>query len=169
MSYPDKPARLLAVVEDLAAAATRARSADGVLQAFHHHLGRVLDTNSLYVALWDEESGAYNFPLDVDAGGAIVEPTPLDGSLTDYVRRTGRAIWVDRPEFDLLAQSGKVRPVGKMCEVWIGVPLRARDRVFGVAALQHYTDPFAFSPADLRTFSLLGDVLAPSLHALLDA
>ncbi|MCO4748229.1 MAG: GAF domain-containing protein [Proteobacteria bacterium] len=163
MSYPNKPARLLAVIEDLLSAASRSRSADAILQAYHHHLGRVLDTNSLYVALWNEPAQHFQFPLDVDAGGALSEPDRLEGSLTDFVRRTGRPLWCDRSEHERLQGLGQVKVVGKWSEVWVGVPLRARGAVFGVAALQHYQDPFAYTPADLRTFSLLSDAISPAL------
>lgn len=165
-SFPNKPARLLAVVEDLAAAMTRARSSDSVAQAFHHHLGRVLDTNSLYIAVWDAQTELFSFPLDVDAGGVIGKPDRLEGSLTDYVRRTGQPLWCDRSYHEALQARGEVKVVGKWSEVWIGVPLRAQGRVFGVTALQHYADPFAFTPGDLRTFGLLADIVAPALHGL---
>lgn len=167
VSYPDKPARLLAVLEDMLSAATRSKRSESTVQAFHHHLGRVLDTNSLYVAIWHEDDQVYSFPLDVDLGGSISEPDRLEASVTDLVRRTGRPLWCDRAEHERLQALGEVKVVGKPSEVWIGVPLRAGGEVFGVAALQHYADPFAFGRGDLRTFALLADAVAPALHALL--
>ena len=83
------------------------------------------------------------------------EPEPLPKSLTDYVRRTGKPLYLDGPGFQDLAQTGEVGLVGTDSAQWLGVPLTTDAGVIGVIAVQSYHDPELYSFKDLELLEII--------------
>jgi PAS domain S-box-containing protein len=115
-------------------------------------LSGLIDTTNFFVALYDEPSSCYSFPFYVDEYD-VVEPDeiePLPRSLTDYVRRAGKPLLVDRDDFAGLQASGEVELVGTDSVQWLGAPLTVGRRVIGVVAVQSYHDPDLYTTKDIE-------------------
>ena len=62
--------------------------------------------------------------------------------LTEYVMRTGQPLLVSPAKhLQNLAEQGEVDSVGTPSVDWLGVPLKAGDKAFGVLVVQSYTNP----------------------------
>ena len=92
-------------------------------------------------------TGLYSSPYGVDEYDHLADTPPEErgGGLTDYGRRTGGPLRVDRETAAGLQRGGEARMSGTPAAVWLGVPLRTADRVIGVMAIQNYEDPSAYS------------------------
>lgn len=115
-------------------------------------LSGLIDTTNFFVALYDESTGCYSFPFYADEFD-VVEPDevePLPKSLTDYVRRAGKPLLVDRDDFADLQASGEVELVGTDSVQWLGAPLTVGQRVMGVVAVQSYHDPEKYTSQDIE-------------------
>jgi len=115
-------------------------------------LSGLIDTTNFFVALYDEPSGCYSFPFYADEYD-VVEPDevePLPRSLTEYVRRAGKPLLVDRDDFAGLQASGDVELVGTDSVQWLGAPLTVGRRVIGVVAVQSYHDPDLYTSKDIE-------------------
>ncbi|MCH7493451.1 PAS domain S-box protein, partial [bacterium] len=143
-------------------AASEAESLEGLLQAVHEQVGTLLEAEHFYVALYNPESNSYTFPYYMDRGdrGDDLEKASLSGSLTDYVRRTGRAILLDQEAHDHLEATGEIRLVGPPSKQWMGAPLRRGGEVFGVVAVQSYEEENAYTESDLDVLSFVADHIA---------
>jgi signal transduction histidine kinase/CheY-like chemotaxis protein/HAMP domain-containing protein len=128
---------------------TTALDLDGVLQALYEQIEHILEVDSFYVALYDESTAAIEFPLVRDREG------PLQLGLTEirewrriagHVIGTGRPLHV--PDLTEWPEGLPIRPLltsAQAGHAYVGVPLRFRDKVFGVLAIQSdelgtYTD-----------------------------
>lgn len=133
----------------LLAAATSADLA-ALISRIRELLATLIDTTNFYVALYEESTARYSFPYYTDEYDELerFEPEPLPHSLTDYVRRTGRAVLLDREGFDELERRGEVRLVGTDSEQWVGAPLVTERGVIGVVAVQSYHDSRLYSKKD---------------------
>jgi PAS domain S-box-containing protein len=129
-------------------------------------LGALVDTTNFYVALYDDSTKRYSFPYYVDAYDALeqFEPHPLPKTLTDYVRRTGRPLLVDKAAFDELAARGEVELTGTDSEQWMGVPLVTDRGVIGVATVQSYHDPVLYDEKDLELLNYAAGTISIALE-----
>ncbi len=129
-------------------------------------LESALDTSNFYVALYDPGSGRYSFPFYRDAHDTLseYEGLPLDGSLTDWVRRTGRPALVTPERHRRLSESGEVELVGTDSAQWLGVPLRTDGDAFGVMAVQSYDDPRRYDDHDLELLAYAAGPVARAVE-----
>ncbi len=116
----------------------------------------LINVTNFYVALWDQENNIYTFPFLVDTDGTgPFPPTRLKNTLTDYVRKTGRPLLANAEVQEKLRRSGDFKLDFKPPASWLGVPLRAAERVIGVVAVQIYDSPSFFTENDLRVLSMV--------------
>jgi PAS domain S-box-containing protein len=139
---------------------------DELFGVIHKQLGRLIDTRNFYIALYEGPEGGYSFPFVEDECDEQVDfsPRELRKSLTDYVRRTGRAILVDKKTHSRLREAGEVEVVGQPSEIWLGAPLRTGKDVIGIVAVQSYHDPGHYTKKDLDLLSFVSDQIALAIE-----
>jgi signal transduction histidine kinase len=130
------------------------------LAAIHGELWSILDASNLYVAVYDSASELYFFPYNADRDDQDFAPQALRKSLTDYVRRTGRALFCRQPDLDALVRAGEVERIGVPSPVWLGAPLITGRGPIGAIVVQSYDDPEAYAPHDLETLMWVARAMA---------
>jgi len=143
-----------AAIYEIAEAAQQAERLDDLLAAVHRIVGRLMDAKNLYIALYDPETQLISFPYTVDEHDGPEPPRPLRRGLTEYVLRTGAPLLATPEAFDDLCKRGEVELVGAPSVDWLGVPLSAGGRTFGVLVVQTYTEGVRYgkSEQDILTF-----------------
>jgi len=127
-------------------------------------LGILIDTTNFYVALYDDNNKTYSFPFCVDQYDEDIEgAVKLENSLTDYVRRTGEALFADEKTAAELTDGGEIRLYGKNSPLWLGAPLKIYNKVIGVVAVQSYGDPDLYSRKDLDLLSHVAGYLTVAI------
>ena len=124
----------------IAHAVTTTAGLDDLFARIHRIVGGLMEARNLYIALLDEATGSLSFPYFRDEIDAEPPegPVPAGRGLTGYVLRTGEPLLASPEVFDDLVARGEVAPIGAASIDWLGVPLRAGDRTFGVLAVQSY-------------------------------
>jgi len=161
-----KAEQIQSVLFNITQATSSAESLENLLQIIHQQLGRLIDTTNFYVALYDRESDLYSFPFVVDEfeQNDTFSQQELKKSLTDYVRRTGRAILADDDVHNKLMDEGEVELVGACSKVWVGVPLKAPEGVTGVVVVQSYRDDAIYSERDMELLSYISEHIAMAIN-----
>ena len=124
---------------------------------------RVFDSQSMFIALYDEPSGTITFPYEIDEGTRIQsDPIPFGAGLTSHRHpaRGSRCASRPPPRATRWARS----TAGRHRESWLGVPILTGDRVIGVLALESHRRS---TPSTRATERLLG-TLATSMGAALE-
>jgi PAS domain S-box-containing protein len=154
------------VLLNVSQAVSESDNLEELLATIHHELGRLIDTTNFYVALYHEDIDKYTFPYHVDQfdGNEEVEPATLDKSLTDYVRRLGRAQMIDEPAFQRLVNSGDVELIGAPSAIWLGVPLKAAGKVIGVVVVQSYQESSPYSESDFQVMTFVSGNIAIAIE-----
>jgi diguanylate cyclase (GGDEF)-like protein/PAS domain S-box-containing protein len=138
--------------------ATVAASAPGMPELYaglHAIVGELMDARNFYIALHDAKSDTLEFPYFVDEAEAVPpRKVPLGKTLTALVLRRGEPLLASPEVFAELVERGEVALVGEPSVDWLGVPLRADGRAFGVLTVQSYRPEVRFGRAerDLLTF-----------------
>jgi signal transduction histidine kinase len=145
------------------------RDLRSTLREVHREAWRIVDARNFYVVLYDEASGLYVYPYSADESDADDAPHPLTGSLSDYVRRTGRPLLVREDDHVRLREENEIEVVGAPSAVWLGAPLNTAWGCIGVVSIQDYSDPGALDDNDLVTLSWIARAIsvavARSWHA----
>jgi PAS domain S-box-containing protein len=132
-----------------------------LFQAIRHSLGRLMDVSNFYVALCvPGRPNFYTFPYGVSEQDTFAPVEDLSGSLTAYVTRTGKPALVDMAAREALIRAGEVKQVGAPALLWLGVPLKVRDEVIGVASVQSYTDPHRYNEKHIELMSFVSNQIA---------
>jgi PAS domain S-box-containing protein len=125
-------------------------SLEDLYLTIHRALGNLMPVDNFYIALYDPDADLLSFPYSVDQHDASYSPHKPGRGLTEYILRTGRPLLVDRQAFTQLVQEGEVELVGADSVQWLGVPLKVDEKIFGVIAVQSYTESVPFSHANME-------------------
>ena len=136
---------------------TQTLDLDDILERICEQTTRLMNAESFFVGLLNEEGNEIHARVIVDKGERL-EPfsfSMTDGnSLTSYIVATGESLLL----YDLQAQqknlpaSGLI--VGELPRSWLGVPMVLDDHIIGAMSIQSYT-PDLFTEADRRILSVI--------------
>ena len=157
------------VAYQIADAANRATSVEGLAGFAREALGAVMDTRNFYIAIQDPESDRIVFPYYADETlpppgySSSYSRKPARG-LTEYLMRTGKGLLATRDDIMDLVARGDIEIIGEVPAVWLGAPLALGDRIIGVVAVQNYSDSRAYSGDDLWLLQFVSGQLARAVE-----
>lgn len=144
----------------------------------HGILADLVNARNFYIGLYDESANKYFFPYFEDETDSIettgvssaydesLETTlyDLSGTLTDYVRRTGKPIRFPNETINNLYESGEISLFGSQSNSWLGVPLKLSGITVGVMAVQSYDQKDAYSHKDEELMVFVSDHIARAIE-----
>jgi PAS domain S-box-containing protein len=148
----------------IAQAANVATGLPELLGVVHTIVGELLPAQNLFVALYDEAAGLLAFPYWVDEHDPHPEPRPLLRGLTEYILRTGEPLLVTPEVHRRLAEEGEADFIGAPSLDWIGVPLRADDRVIGVLVVQTYVEDVRYGEREKDILEFVSTQVARAIE-----
>src|SRR5437016_2493156 len=94
------------VIAEIIQGAITTSDLDEFFKLAHHAIGKYLDADNCFVALYDEATELMQFPFWVDKLDPCPEPRPVGIGFSSYVLRTGKPILVDRELTEEMYQRG---------------------------------------------------------------
>ncbi len=157
-----------------------ASSVEEFVSTIHEILKELVIAKNFFVCLFDDSTGKYFFPFFVDEKDRIetaalryaydesLEVTlyDLSGTLTDYVRRTGKPKRFPNPNIDKLYRSGDITLYGSQSTSWLGVPLKLSGQTKGVMAVQCYDLNDAYSSKDEELMVFISNHIARAIESV---
>ncbi|MFN8595625.1 MAG: PAS domain S-box protein [Anaerolineae bacterium] len=136
-----------------------AQNLSDFLQLVHQAIATVIYSENFFVTLYNSDTGLFEEVYSVDKYDLPAMPSPLEGSISAYVFRTGLPLLLTPEHFaDLMAQ-GEVRLIGTDSPSWLGVPLKTASQVIGVMVVQDYEHRNRYSDRDTEFLvSIAGQV-----------
>lgn len=127
-------------ITHIAESALTSKSIEVLIKSVHEAIGELVPAKNFYLALYDAASGMITFPYHVDELDDDWAPRRLGRGLTSHVIRTGRPLRTTPEIFAELTASGEIVGDGALSVDWLGVPLRSKQVVNGVIAIQTYAN-----------------------------
>lgn len=125
-------------ITHISESALSSKSMDELYRSIHEALQPLLPVKNFYIAQYDLNTNLITFPYHSDEIDNDWAPRKLGRGLTSYVIRTGKSFRTT-PEITAdLEAAGEVKVDGTMSINWLGVPLRSKQVVTGVLAIQTY-------------------------------
>ena len=143
---------------------TTTSNLDELLKLIHQSLGKIMYAENCFVALYDQESGLFNFPYFVDKLDPAPTPSAMEKSCSSYVFRNIKPVLINHQLFNQLRDDKEIELIGSDSPSWIGVPLQTPTKVIGVLVLQHYEKENIYSEGDLRFLVSVGSQVAMAIE-----
>jgi len=155
-----------------------AASIEEFIATIHGILADLVFARNFFICLYDESTNKYFFPYFVDeydsietAGVSFVYDESLEvtlydlsGTLTDFVRRTGKPIRFPNEEINNLYESGEITLFGSQSTSLLGVPLKLSGISVGVMTVQNYDIRDAYSVKDEELLVFVSDHIARAIE-----
>ncbi|TRZ75926.1 MAG: PAS domain S-box protein [Bacteroidetes bacterium] len=151
--------RIQHVVFELSKAALSASSLDDMYSTLHHELSNIIDVRNFYIAIYNGDTDTITLPYHVDYKDKFTS-IPAGKSLTGYVIRTQKPLLATESDIDNLNSRGEIDIIGTPAKVWLGVPMIVNEKVFGVMAVQSYTDTEQYTAKDLELLNIIAGQIA---------
>jgi PAS domain S-box-containing protein len=151
-------------VYEIARAPETAKNLDDLYQSVHLIIKGLMPAANFYVALYDEKEDLLSFPYFIDEIDSTPPSRKPGKGLTEHVLRTGRTLLFDATLEKELIRRGEVEIIGVPSSCWLGVPLKVRDKTFGVIALQHYSDPKAYGEREKQVLEYVSGQVANAIE-----
>ena len=138
----------------------------------HGIVADLMYAENCYIALYDEQRQAINYPYFVDPVDTdIPDPSVWDPigtgqatGVTAYALRTGKPQLIDAAAHHELVARGEVETLGVVAEgSWLGAPLVAEGRTLGVIVVQSYTSDQLHTEADKDLLAFVGQHIGSAL------
>ncbi len=138
---------------------------DDLYQHIDEELSEVMDTRNFYIALWahGQISFAYSRQTEADVATQSFR-RQLHTQLARYAIHFNHPLLLYGQDIQRQLVADQQAVSGQVPEVWLGVPLRVRDQVTGVIAIQSYHDREAFDERDLDTLNFISEQVAVGIQ-----
>ena len=132
----------------------------------HEIVGRLMFARNFIIATYDSDAGVIRQEYMVDEDPTeFMTSFPYGEGISSLVIRS-RCPWLmDHALFEDLVAAGEIcAPRGTVdFHSWMGAPLIAQDRVYGLIIVQSYTDEVTYTPADLELLNYVASHVAATV------
>lgn len=132
-----------------------------IYRSIHHAIAQLIDAENFYIALYNAAEDSISLPYFVDKFDDYKGRTFKSfKGLTEYIIRNNTSLLATPSVLHDLDEKGEIILFGTMPRIWLGVPLRFKDEIFGAVVVQHYSNPDAYTERDKRVLEFASDQIA---------
>lgn len=144
---------------NIANAMINIKSIEELFALIRLELNKIIDTTNFVIAFYDENSGMLTADVDNDEKDSFDSWT-AEKSISGYLLNTGERLVLDKNQILEMIKNGDIVQVGTLPEIWLGVPLKIRNKAIGVMVVQNYNDSKAFNKIGIELFEVIGNQLS---------
>jgi PAS domain S-box-containing protein len=147
--------------------ALTAKTLEELIGVVHDAIQILVPAKNFYVALYDRSANLVTFPYHVDEQDDDWAPRKLSRGLTGYVIRTGKPLRITPEIFSDLEASGEIVSDGAISIDWLGVPLRSKQVVTGIIAIQTYDYSIRITERHQESLTAIASQVASAIERFL--
>ena len=157
--------RLQQALYQISQTANSACSQEELYNSMHCTINELIPAENIFFAIYDEETGALQFPYSVDERRGSYNTRPLKKARAEYVLRTGQPFIINPQVLAELVQKGEVVAESQFSDEWLGVPLKnAAAKVLGVLAVHTYDAAVRFTEEHARILTFVSHQVAMAIE-----
>ena len=126
-------------------------------------LNKIIDTKNFFIAIYNEDTNMCSTPFYSDEMDDFDEFS-AENTLTGYVIKSKMPLLADSQRFQNLVENGDVELVGANSKVWVGVPLKIKEKVLGVIVVQSYVNEYAYNYKDVNLLEFVADQISTTIQ-----
>ena len=129
----------------------------------HAIVGRLMFAKNFIICMYDADAGMIRQVYMVDEDESTPpEPFPYGEGISSMVLRTRKPWLLDDQLFRDLVDIGEIRAARGLADFhsWMGVPMIAQERLYGLIIVQSYTDAVTYTESDLELLNFVASQVA---------
>lgn len=138
----------------------KSQNVEEFISSLRDALSGIINTENFFIAFYDERTQLLKTSVTWDEKDIGPDTWSAKESLTGKVVELKSTLRLKKDQIEYLINSGKIKKIGEIPEVWLGIPLISHNKIFGVLVTQDYNDPNAFSEDDVRLLESISNQLA---------
>ena len=152
----------LALINEIGEALAEQLDFAAIIELVGDRVRSIFSARGMFIALYHPESQTLTFPYDLDEGEPFDRGVmPFGPGVTSAVIRTGRSLRLSTLQEQ--ESAGAIQVGGSDTQSWLGVPIKAGERVIGVVSLESL-EAYAYSEADERLLTTLASSMGVALE-----
>ncbi len=151
------------IIFNIAQAANTAIGLDKLIDIIKNQLQQIIDIKNFYIAFYNKKDDTFSSPYMLDEKDDF-KSWPAGKTFTNYVFKTKKPQLLTKEKMEEFKKAGEVEYIGSVPEVWLGVPLKVKGEVFGVFAVQNYSDEAVYSKNDLEMLEFVSHQMSISIE-----
>jgi PAS domain S-box-containing protein len=132
------------VINKILGASDSEKNLDELFSFIHSCVKELMKAENFYIALYDRQNDMLNFSYFVDEIDLEAPPKKFGKGLTEFVITRGKSALINNKTRKELLKEGEFEKVGTVSKVWLGVPLKIKNKTIGALAVQDYVNPNAY-------------------------
>jgi len=137
--------KLKQVILEILEAANSEKNLSELFRFIHSSIKKLMKADNFYIAYYKKDSDLLTFPYFVDEIDNDSSSKRLGKGLTEYVLRTGKSVLIDLKKDEELRRKGEIELVGPQSPIWLGIPLKIKEKTIGVMVVQDYNDSSTYN------------------------
>jgi len=137
--------KLNQIILEILEAANSEKNLSELFKFIHTCIKKLMTADNFYIAYYKRDSDLLTFPYFQDEIDNDSSSKKLGKGLTEYVLRTGKSALVDLGKDEELREKGEIELIGPQSPIWLGVPLKIKEKTIGVMVVQDYLDPTTYT------------------------
>ncbi len=126
-------------------------------------LGRLINTENFFVALYDDKTEMFQLPYIKDEFDSF-ESFPKKKTISAWVVDNKKVLLANEKQLEKMLQNNEIDLVGVPSKIWLGMPLKGKDKIIGVLVIQSYDDENAVSEKDKEILELVSHQISVSIQ-----
>jgi PAS domain S-box-containing protein len=160
----ERSEKLQSALYRIASLASAATDLNEFYKSIHDTVAELMEARNFYIAVLSEDGERIEAPYFVDEEDEQVPPPAAwRGGLTEYVLQTGNPLLADPEKFARMVAEGKVVSRGAPSLDWLGVPLKAGEKTFGVLVVQSYSEKSRFGKKEAEILMFVSQQVAGAI------
>ena len=153
----------LAMLSEIGRALSSTLKVDELVQLIYEQTSRVLYAENMFIGLYDQTVSEVTFVFSHNVN-EVKPGTHMSAGqgLTGQIIRTRKPVFIRREDESSLATTPQT--VGRPAAAWLGVPMLLGERMLGLIAVQHYSDPHAYDDTHLMLLQAIAGQAAVALE-----
>ncbi len=129
----------------------------------HHAVSNLMPAKNFFIALYNDKKNILSFPYMVDEHEPPFASKPLGKGLIEYILRIGEPALIDAEKNLELRKTGEIELTGAPAAIWLGVPLKHENKVFGVIVVQDYENDKAYGNDEIQLLEFISEQIAQAI------
>lgn len=147
--------KLKQIILEILESANSEKNLSELFKFIHTCIKKLMKADNFYIAYYKRDSDLLTFPYFVDEIDDDSSSKKLGKGLTEYVLRTGKSALVDLSKDEELRSLGEIELIGPQSPIWLGVPLKIKEKTIGVMVVQDYNDATTYDASDQQILDVI--------------
>ena len=147
--------KLKQIILEMLEAANSEKNLSELFKFIHSCIKKLMKADNFYIAYYKRDSDLLTFPYFVDEIDNDSSSKKLGKGLTEYVLRTGKSALIDLNKDEELRQRGEIELIGPQSPIWLGVPLKIKEKTIGVMVVQDYKDAATYTASHQQILDVI--------------